>query len=58
MYRILRAVNGYYYVQRQNGYGWKKTGGFFLSIRRAREFIDSIRCCGGRGPAPRVVEYR
>lgn len=58
MYRILRAINGYYYVQRQSGYGWKKVGGFFTSIRRARDFVDAFRCCRGRGPIPQVVEYR
>lgn len=57
MYRILRAVNGYYYVQRKVSFGYKKIGGFFLSVRAARNFIDSVRGCRIVCP-PCVVEYR
>jgi hypothetical protein len=56
MYRICIAVNGYYYVQREDRYGWRKFGGFFKTRAGARKMINDTRNAFG-GPVGKVVEY-
>ena len=51
MYRILMAVSGCYYVQKQFGWRWIKVGGFFNTRTGARSFIRDHR------NNLRVVEY-
>ena len=51
MYRILMAVNGYYYVQKQGRWDWFKVGGFFRTRAGARRFIRDYKNNN------RVVEY-
>lgn len=43
MYRILRATNNYYYVQKKADWNWKKVGGFFYTIRSAENFISDLK---------------
>ena len=56
MYRILIAVNGYYYVQRQSNLSgrWLKVGPFFRTRRGARNYINDYRSIQR---LPNVVEY-
>lgn len=43
MYRIMLAVNGYYYVQKKGYSGWKKTGAFFNTRRAAERLISDLK---------------
>lgn len=56
MYRILIARGGSYYVQQHSGWnGWHKIGGFFLTRKAARQYIQDLKRLGPN--TPRVVEY-
>lgn len=53
MYRIVQAVNGYYYVQRYCGFKWSRVSPFYHTRWQARRYIDIQRGT----PRGRVVEY-
>lgn len=41
--RVMRATSGSYYVQRYEGFHWRKIGGFFHTIGGAKAFAREIK---------------